>query len=155
MFVGNLYLLWRNVYLGLLPIFGLGCLFFLILSCMSCLLILEVNLCQFANIFSHSEACLLVLFMVSFAVQKLLRFMTSHLFIFVFILFLFFYIYTNLFIYLILAALGLCCCTWAFSSCGERGLLLWCAGFSLRWLLLLQSMGSRCAGFSSCDIRAQ
>ena len=29
----------------------------------------------------------------------------------------------NLFIYLFLAALGLCCCAWAFSSCGERGLL--------------------------------
>ena len=28
-----------------------------------------------------------------------------------------------LFIYLFLAALGLCCCTRAFSSCGERGLL--------------------------------
>ena len=28
--------------------------------------------------------------------------------------------------------------------------LLWCAGFSLRWLLLLRSMGSRCASFSSC-----
>ena len=28
-----------------------------------------------------------------------------------------------LFIYLFLAALGLCCCTWAFSSCGEQGLL--------------------------------
>ena len=27
---------------------------------------------------------------------------------------------------------------------------LWCAGFSLRWLLLLQSTGSRRAGFSSC-----
>ena len=27
------------------------------------------------------------------------------------------------FIYLLLAALGLCCCVWAFSSCGERGLL--------------------------------
>ena len=27
------------------------------------------------------------------------------------------------FIYLFLAALGLCCCTWAFSSCGEQGLL--------------------------------
>ena len=27
------------------------------------------------------------------------------------------------FIYLFLAALGLRCCTWAFSSCGERGLL--------------------------------
>ena len=30
----------------------------------------------------------------------------------------------NLFIYLFLAALGLRCCTRAFSSCGERGLLL-------------------------------
>ena len=27
---------------------------------------------------------------------------------------------------------------------------LWCAGFSLQWLLLLRSMGSRHAGFSSC-----
>ena len=27
-------------------------------------------------------------------------------------------------IYLFLAALGLRCCAWAFSSCGERGLLL-------------------------------
>ena len=26
--------------------------------------------------------------------------------------------------YLFLAALGLCCCVWAFSSCGERGLLV-------------------------------
>ena len=28
--------------------------------------------------------------------------------------------------------------------------LLWCTGFSLRWLLLLPSMGSRSMGFSSC-----
>ena len=28
------------------------------------------------------------------------------------------------------------------------------AGFSLRWLLLLQSTGSRCAGFSSCGAPA-
>ena len=44
---------------------------FLILSCMSCLYILESNLLSvvsFANIFSHSEDCLFVLFMVSFAV---------------------------------------------------------------------------------------
>ena len=27
---------------------------------------------------------------------------------------------------------------------------LWCAGFSLQWLLLLRSTGSRRAGFSSC-----
>ena len=32
---------------------------------------------------------------------------------------------------------------------------LWCAGFSLRWLLLLQSTGSRHAGFSSCGTRTQ
>ena len=31
---------------------------------------------------------------------------------------------------------------------------LWCAGFSLRWLLLLQSTGSRHVGFSSCGSRA-
>ena len=31
---------------------------------------------------------------------------------------------------------------------------LWCPGFSLRWLLLLQSTGSRCVGFSSCGSRA-
>ena len=41
---------------------------------------------------------------------------------FMFIIFL-----INLFIYLFvclfLAALGLCCCMWTFSSCGERGLL--------------------------------
>ena len=30
--------------------------------------------------------------------------------------------YNFLFIYLFLAALGLHCCTWAFSSCSERGL---------------------------------
>ena len=30
-----------------------------------------------------------------------------------------------------------------------------CVGFSLRWLLLLRSMGSRCMGFCSCDTRAQ
>ena len=32
---------------------------------------------------------------------------------------------------------------------------LQCTGFSLWWLLLLQSMGSRCAGFSSCGTWAQ
>ena len=55
---------------------------------MSCLCILEINLlsvASFANIFSHSESCLFVLLMVSFAVQKLLSFIRSHLFIFVFI----------------------------------------------------------------------
>ena len=55
---------------------------------MSCLYTLEINplsVVSFASIFSHSECCLFVLFMVSFAVQKLLSLITSHLFIFVFI----------------------------------------------------------------------
>ena len=61
---------------------------FLILSCMSCLQILEINplsVASFANIFSSSEGCLFVFFMVSFAVQKLLSFIRSHVFIFVFL----------------------------------------------------------------------
>ena len=33
--------------------------------------------------------------------------------------------------------------------------LLQCAGFSLRWLALLQSTGFRCAGFRSCSAWAQ
>ena len=51
---------------------------------MSCLYILEINplsVDSFANIFSHSEGCLFVMFMVSFAVQKLLSLVRSHLFI--------------------------------------------------------------------------
>ena len=31
---------------------------------------------------------------------------------------------------------------------------LWCTGFSMRWLLLLRSMGSRRTGFSSCGMQA-
>ena len=67
--------------------FWVGFFVFLILSCMSCLYILEINplsVASFAYIFSHSEDCHFVLFMVSFAVQKLLSFIRSHLFIFVF-----------------------------------------------------------------------
>ena len=60
------------------------------------------------------------------------------------------------FIYLFLAALGLHCCVRAFYSCGEWGYSsLRCVGFSLRWLLLLRSTGSRHAGFSSCGVQAQ
>ena len=37
---------------------------------------------------------------------------------------LFYFILNYLFIYLFTAVLGLhCCCAWAFSSCGERGVL--------------------------------
>jgi len=39
----------------------------------------------FENVLSHSVGCLFILFMVSFAMQKLLSLIRSHLFIFVFI----------------------------------------------------------------------
>ena len=35
------------------------------------------------------------------------------------------------------------------------GYSLWCSGFLLRWLLLLQSTGSRHVGFSICDTWVQ
>ena len=68
----------------------------------------------------------------------------------------FFFFLINLFIYLFLAALGLRCCAWAFSSCREWGLLLIAVcGLLIAVVLLLWSMGSRCVGFSSCGAWAQ
>ena len=66
----------------------IGLFVFLVLSCMSCLYILEINLLSvvsFAIIFSHSEGCLFTLLIVYFAVQKLLSLIRPHLFTFVFI----------------------------------------------------------------------
>ena len=68
--------------------FWIGFFAFLILSCMCCFYILEINplsVPSLANIFSDSEGCVFILFIVSFALQKLLSFIKSHLFIFVFI----------------------------------------------------------------------
>ena len=66
-----------------------------------------------------------------------------------------FYLFIYLFIYF-LAALGLRCCAWAFSSCIEQGLLF----VAVLWLLivvatLVAGTGSRRVGFSSCGTRAQ
>ena len=62
------YFLWRNVCLVLLPIFLSGLFVFLMLSCMSCFCILEINLLSvlFENIFFQSEGCLLILSIVFF-----------------------------------------------------------------------------------------
>ena len=78
----------ENVFLNLLSVFISEFLVFLIFSCMSCLYIFKINplsVASLAAIFSCSEACLFILFIVSFAVQNLLSFIRSHLFIFVFI----------------------------------------------------------------------
>ena len=71
-----------------LPHFLIGLFTFLVLNCMSCLYNLRINslsVVSFAIIFSHSDGCLFTLLVVSFAVQKLLSLIRSHLFIFVFI----------------------------------------------------------------------
>ena len=70
------------------PHFLIGLFVFLALSCMSNLYILEINplsVVSYAITFYHSEACLFTLLIVSFAVQKLLSLIRSHLFTFVFI----------------------------------------------------------------------
>ena len=63
--------------------------------------------------------------------------------------------------YLFLAALGLRCwvlvaeCGLSLAAVSGGYSSLRCAGFTLQGLLLLQSLGSRRAGFSSCGARAQ
>ena len=61
---------------------------FLVLSCISCLCIFEINslsVVSFAVIFSHSEGHLFTSLTVSFVVEKVLSLIRSHLFIFAFI----------------------------------------------------------------------
>ena len=67
--------------------FLIGLFVFLVLSCISCLYVLEINplsVVSFA-IVSHSEGCLVTFLIVSFAVPKLLSLIRFHLFTFVFI----------------------------------------------------------------------
>ena len=61
----------------------------LLLSHMSCLYILEIkslSVTSFAKIFAYSIGCLFVLFMVFFAVKKLVSLIRSHLFLLLFLL---------------------------------------------------------------------
>ena len=62
------------------PHFLTGLFVFLVLSCMSYFCILEINP---LSVVSHSKGCLFTLLIVSFAVQKLLSLISSHLFTFV------------------------------------------------------------------------
>ena len=68
--------------------FLIGLFVFLVLSCMSCLYILEINplsVVSFGITFSHSENCLFTLLIVSFALQKLLSVIRLYMFTFLFI----------------------------------------------------------------------
>ena len=73
----------------------IGLFVFLVLNCMSYLYILEINplsVVSFAIIFSHSEGCLFTLFIVSFAVQKLLSLIRFFFFLIRFYFFIFVFI---------------------------------------------------------------
>ena len=64
-----------------------------------------------------------------------------------FIYFIYFYFWLH-WVFVAARGLSLVAASWGYS-------LLWRTGFSLPWLLLLRSMGSRLAGFSSCGMWAQ
>ena len=71
--------------LGLLLIFWLDCFSDIELYKLLILKINPLSVVWFAIIFSHSEDCLFILFIVSFDVQKLSSFIRSYLFMFVFV----------------------------------------------------------------------
>ena len=76
----------RCLSMSFFPFLDWVVLLLLLLNCINCLYALEIKLLlvtSFANIFSHSVDCL-HLFMVSFAVQKLVSLIKSHLCIFVY-----------------------------------------------------------------------
>ena len=77
-------LLWTNVYLDLLPIFWLGCLFFWYWAVWAIYIFWRLVPCWLLSlqIFSHCQGCLFILFVVFFNVRKLL--IKPHLFIFIF-----------------------------------------------------------------------
>ena len=107
--------------------------FCLLLSCMSSLYALDINRLgdiRFANICSHSVGYLFILLIAFFNYY-----------------FLFIYVWLH-WVFVAARRLSLVVVSGGYSS-------FWCAGFSLWWLLLLQSTGSRHMGFSSCGTWAQ
>ena len=88
-------------------------------------------------VFAHNEA--------GSCQRVLLRRVTFFFKINLFILFIYFWLR-----WVFLAAIGL-----SLVAASRDYSSLRCAGFSLWWLLLLRSTGSRCAGFSSCGMQAQ
>ena len=77
----SVYLPWRNVCSGLLPIFFHWVVRFLQLNCKRCLYILVIKPLSVASpetIFSYSVSCLLGFVLISFAVPKLLSLIRSH-----------------------------------------------------------------------------
>ena len=103
-FWSSVCLLWRKVYLDLLPIFWLCCLLFLILSCINYLDFGDWTLvgCLICKYFPHSTGCLSI-FLWFPLLWKVLRLIRSHFLNFVFV-----------FITLALALIYIQCCVYIF-----------------------------------------
>ena len=67
----------------------------------------------------------------------------------------FIYVFIYVFIYFWLCWVFIAACGLSLVAASGVYSSLWCAGFSLRWLLLLRSIGCRRAGFSSCGMQSQ
>ena len=93
----NLCVFFRNISIQVLCpfffFFGLGCLFvclyWVVWTVFIFRILTSLPVTSFANIFSHSISCFIILLIVSFAVKKPLSLIRSHLFIFAFISFAF------------------------------------------------------------------
>ena len=81
-FIGHLYVFGEMSVYVFCPFFDW--VIFLILSCLYNLEINPLSVVSLEIIFSHSEGFLLILFIVSFAIQKLLSLIRSHLFLVLF-----------------------------------------------------------------------
>ena len=88
MFVSHLYVFFGDMSIQFFGPFFDWIVYFLELSCRSCLHIFEISclsVASFSIISSHSEGCLFTLLIVCFVVQKLLILIRSYLFAFAFI----------------------------------------------------------------------
>ena len=89
--------------------------------------------------------------LLSFLLLFIEQFIFPHLFeilLFFFKYFIYSFIFWLRWVFIAVCGLSLVAASGGYS-------LLWCEGFSLQWLLLLQSTGSRHVGFSSCGTRTQ
>ena len=112
------------------------------------------SLLSFNSLICFPAVSILLLF-ISIVCSILVIFIPNILLVLLKLFFLFQLFFKNLFIYFWLhwvfvavRGLSLVVASGGYSS-------LRCAGFSLQWLLLLRSMGSRHVGFSSCGTQAQ
>ena len=106
---------------------------------------LASGLRNFDNVFLLTLYFILKIFLMWTIFKVFIEFVTILLLVFFFLIFIYLFIY--LFIY------WLC---WVFVAARGLSLVVVSGGYSSsRWLLLLRSMDSRRAGFSSCGTQAQ